>query len=491
MTLLTEQRPRTSDADGSLEETGEADAAAARSDAGKLRNSAMKGGAYLVGRQGISVLLKFIGVLLITRVLGPESYGTYVAAASVYQYAVALGSAGVSVYLLRHEGAVPDRTYRTAYTILVAQSLLLTAVFGLGTNMLARWIGVTGFDEVMQVMILALPFQLLMLPASAQLERELDYRSVALLEILGQVSFYLLAVPLVMAGAGPVSLACAWLAQQAASCIAAHWLARRLPRLGFHGATTRRILSYASQFSAANWIWQLRMLVNPMIVGPALGAHAVGLIGMTVGILEILSVVKTIAWRLSVAVLGHIQSDMTRMRKAVADGMELQILAVGTMLLGFGWTGQWIVPWLFGERWLPVMEVYPFIAMGYLTVAAFNMHSAALSVVGRNLDLALCHLLHIAFFASAAALLVPSVGLVGYGYAEIAALPAYLAMNVVLIRITGTPDYRVAALWWGATVIGLLWQQFGPWAIAVPFAALLTPPSLSRLKQIYRSMLHR
>ena len=38
-----------------------------------LRRTAMRGGIYLIGRQVVSVLLKFIGVMLITRVLGPEA----------------------------------------------------------------------------------------------------------------------------------------------------------------------------------------------------------------------------------------------------------------------------------------------------------------------------------------------------------------------------------------------------------------------------------
>jgi len=451
----------------------------------RLRGAALRGGAFLVGRQVVSILLKFIGVLLITRVLGPASYGAYSSANNIYQYAVAISYAGVGIYLLRHEGDVPESSFGTAYSILMITGLPLLILIELGSGMLARWTNVAGFEPVMRIMILALPAQVLAMPASVRLERRLDYRSVAMIEILGQVAFYLLAIPLVMLKFGPGALAAAWVLQQAITCLAAHIAAKTLPRFAFDPATARRIIRYAADYSLANWIWQARMLVNPLIVGPALGARAVGIVGMTVGLLEMLSIIKTIAWRLSVAILTKFKSDAERLRNAVTEGMELQALAVGTILLGFGWTGYFIVPHLFGARWLGVMDIYPFIALSYLTVATFNIHSATIAVINRMLGLAGYHIVSVGIFALVAYFAVNRYGIYGYGYAEVATLPAYLLMHWVLARAIGSPNYRLTAIWWTGAAIGLFWQ-YSPWAIAVPFLALAMPISIRKLKKYYR-----
>jgi O-antigen/teichoic acid export membrane protein len=456
-----------------------------------LRRSAMRGGIYLIGRQVVSVMLKFIGVMLITRVLGPEAYGAYVSALNISQYAAMFGLAGVGVCLLRYEGNVSDEVYRTAYTILAALSLLLVVLLEAVTATLSHWVDVTGFEIVMHIMVLAVPFQLLAVPASVRLERCLDYRRVALLEIVGQGAFYALAIPLVTMEFGPASLAIAWLLQQAVSCLAAHLMTRTRPRFGLDRATARGIARYAMNFSVASWIWQLRMLVNPLVVGPALGAQAVGLIGMTIGILEMLSIIKTVAWRLSVAVLRDFHSNAGKLRRAITEGMELQLLAVGTILLGFAWTGHIIVPWLFGERWAAVMDIYPYVALSYLTISPFNMHSAVLSVINRNQDLIIYHILHIAIFAGVAVFAVRAFGLIGYGYAEVATIPVYIVMHVLLARAIGSPDYRLALLWWAAVAAGLFWAQIGIWTVALPFLALLTPRSRRRLVEVYRLTLRR
>jgi PST family polysaccharide transporter len=453
-----------------------------------LRRAAMRGGLYLIARQAVSVMLKFIGVMLITRVLGPDGYGAYVSGLNIYQYTAMLAQTGIGVYLLRYEGDIPDATFRTAYTLLAVLGLLLAAAFEVGAPGLSHWVGVDGFGEITQILMLALPCQLLALPASVRLERDLDYRRVATLEILGQLAFYLLAIPLMLSGCGPSSLAFGWLLQQAVTCVAAHLMARRRPDFGFDAAAARAIAGYAANFSAASWIWQLRILVNPMVVGPALGAQAVGLVGMTISLLEMLSIIKTIIWRLSVAILAKVQHNRDKLRQAVEEGMELQTLAVGAILLGFGWTGAVIVPWLFGARWSGLMEIYPYLAAAYLANASFNMHSSVLSVLCRNGELAIFHGVHVALFASIAMLLVPHFGVAGYGFGELAALASYGVVHAYLARAVGSPRYLPVATWWLGIALGLFWRELGLWAAAAPFLALALPPSPARLIGFYRRL---
>src|SRR5882757_1804048 len=144
----------------------------------RLRRAALRGGVYLAARQIVSILLKFVGVILITRVLGPANYGAYVSGTNIYNYALALGTAGVGIYLLRHDGDVPELSYATSYSILMMMALLLVVSIEMGASALANWTGVAGFEPVMRIIVLALPAQLLATPASARLERRLDYRSV-------------------------------------------------------------------------------------------------------------------------------------------------------------------------------------------------------------------------------------------------------------------------------------------------------------------------
>jgi len=455
-----------------------------------LRRSAISGGAYLAGRHAISVVMKIVGVLVITRLLGPARYGSYVTAFNIYTYTLLIGQAGVGVYLVRHPGELPEKVYRTAYALLLIIGLTLCAALELLSLKVAWLTSVEGSGAVLAVLALALPFTLTTVSATARLERQLNYRAVAQVEITAQLIFYVIGVPLAFAGFGALSLACAWLFQEIASCFLAHRRANAVPSYRIDREVALEIFRYSASFSLASWVWQARMLVNPLVIGPLLGAHAVGIVGMTVGILELLSIAKTIAWRLSVAVLSKVQHDSAKLRKAVTEGMELQTLAVGAVLLGFGWVGGIAVPLVFGERWRPVMDLYPYVALSYLTIATFNVHSATVSILNRNSIQGLANIAHMVVFIGVTAFAAPRLGIIAYGLGELATLPTYIVLHLIVARAIGSPDYRITLLWWSAAAIGLFWRSIGWWAIAVPLIALALPPSLKRLRG-YWSMLRR
>jgi PST family polysaccharide transporter len=240
------------------------------------------------------------------------------------------------------------------------------------------------------------------------------------------------------------------------------------------------MLGYGAGYSTSIWIYQLRSLVNPVVVGRYLGAAAVGVVALAIRLVENLSFVKQATFRLSISALARVQTSADRLRAATSEGMALQMLAFGPLLLVFALTGNWIVPRVFGPAWDRTLTVYPFIALGYLTNALFNLHASVLYVLRRNWQVTAFNLLHVALFAGAAAVLVRSAGLIGYGLAEVVAMGAYLLLHWVIVKETGTPDYKFAFTWWVCFSVPLFWRQLGYPALS-PLLVLLLPYSRKRL----------
>ena len=378
-----------------------------------LRSKVVRGGAYLFIRQFFSLGLGVVGLFIISRLIGPEGYGSYAAALGIYYYLLNLSQIGVDVYLVRQR-SVTEHEYDVGFTFLLASSVASILLVEATADRLADWVQIDGFEPIMRVLVFALLFQATATAASARLERELDYRRVALIELIGQACYYVLAVPLALAGYGGWSLVAGWFAQMGTSWVLFHLATRYIPRVRFDWAIARDMLSFTFGFSLVTWTWQLRALVNPLIVGHFAGAAAVGQIGMAIKLAEYLTFIKTIAWRLSVAALARLQDDTAKLRSAIVQGMQLQVLALAPVLLGFCWLSDIVVPRALGERWMPVVEVFPFIAAGYLTNALFAMHSSMLAVLRRNYEVTLFHLVHVCLFGAATAICVPRLGLVGY-----------------------------------------------------------------------------
>ncbi len=62
----------------------------------------MRGGAYIVVRQGLGMVLSLIGVLFVTRVIGPANYGVFAASFGIVGFIATVGTWGIDVYLIRN-----------------------------------------------------------------------------------------------------------------------------------------------------------------------------------------------------------------------------------------------------------------------------------------------------------------------------------------------------------------------------------------------------
>ncbi len=448
-----------------------------------LRTKVLRGGVYLFVRQGLGMAIGTAGVVLLTRAIGPGSYGLYGAAFGIFTYLAYLSEWGVGVYLIRREAELQPQDYHQAFSL-----LLLLSLAGAGTTILAlpfieRWVGLEGFGWIALVMVAGLPVHLLGQVPLARLERALDYRSVALIELAIQIVFYLVALPLAYRGLGPWAPVGGWWAQELLRFGLLYRMSAYRPRLYWESARARAMVGYGLGFSASTWVWRLRELVNPLVVGRYAGAEVVGYIALTIRILNQLSFVQTVAWRLSVAALARLQEDRARLVKAATEGMSLQLIVLGPLVVGFGLVAPWIVPLLFGPEWLPVLEVYPFLAVGQLAIAMFMLYSSSLYVLRRNWEVAVFHLVYIILFAGSAFLLVPQLGLSGYGWAEIAALPSYVVLVTWFLVYVGRPKFAHAGVWFAAWTIPLFSWQLGPWAWVSVTLPLLWSPTRRELMQ--------
>lgn len=448
-----------------------------------LRARILQGGLYMSLREGLGMVISLGGMLLLTRTIGPSAFGVYAAALGFYNYLLNVSQWGLGVYLTRKEGDLADAECHQAFTLL----LLLGscgALLGLaGLPLLVRVGAMEGLGPVAAALFAGLPPALLAAVPLARLERALDYRRVARVELLTQVAFYAVALPLAFGGAGAWAPVGGWWAQTVVGFGALYGLTGYRPRLCWDAGRAREMIRYGLGYSASMWVWQMRSLVSPLIVGPLAGAAAVGYIALAVRIVETLSFVRMATWRISMAAFGRFQGDRARLVRALSEGARLQVLALGPLLVGFALVGAPLLPLLFGPKWEPALRVFPYIGLGYLVNVMFSLHSSALYVLRRNWEVTQFHLVHVALFFGGAAVLVPRYGMLGYGWAEMVAVAGYAVIHRFAVRFIGSPEYAVAALWGGACALGLFYGRLGWPALLGPVAALLWPETWKILRE--------
>jgi O-antigen/teichoic acid export membrane protein len=455
-----------------------------------LRDRILRGGTYLIVRQGLGVVLSVVGVVLITRLIGPEAYGLYAGPLGIYTFLLILSQWGVDVYLIRHEGELQDQDYHQAFTLLLLLGLATTALASAALPLLSRWVGVEGFGQVALVLFAGLTVQLVGTVPQSRLERALDYRRVTIVSLSAQTLYFMTAVALAYQGLGAWAPVVGWWAQVLLTSGLLYLLTAYRPRIYWAPARIRAMVGYGLGYSASTWVYHLRLLVNPLVVGRYAGVEAVGYVALAIRIIDTLSTARWAGWRLSIAALGRLQSDRARLVSALSQGMQLQVLAVGLPLVGFALVGAWMLPLLLGPKWLPVLEVYPFLALGSLANSIFSLHSSALYVLRRNWDVAIFHVAYITLFAGGALLLVSRAGMVGYGWAEVLTVASYGVIHFFLVREIGRPSYRLAFAWGIAFALVFFWRELG-WAAGLGIVVIALWPETWRALRRYAKDLRR
>jgi O-antigen/teichoic acid export membrane protein len=386
---------------------------------------------------------------------------------------------------VRKEGDCDEGEYSLALLIVLAIGFVTIPLAVISVRYLEPWTGIPHFAAMTSALLLALPAALCSSITFARLERAIDYRSVAAADLAGQCSYYALALPVAYLGGGVWAPVAGWWAKELLTLVVSFRASRFSPSWYWNWSTAKMMLRYGFGYSSSLLVWQGRSLVNPLVVARYAGAETVGYIALTIRIVEYLSFAKTSAFRLSIVAFGRIQADSRKLAAAVTDGMGFQLILVGPFLIGFGWVAPWIVPLVLGDRWLRVLDVYPFIALAYVTNALFNLHSSLLYVLKRNWDVTVFNAAHVAILALAVRLFVPTYGVVGYGFAEVLTLTSYLVIHYDVLRQLGSVKYFPALAWWAAFVPCLFWRYLGPWSLLGLVAVAVWPGTYAHLGRYF------
>ena len=404
----------------------------------------LRGGGFLALRYGLGVLVSVGNMLVLTWWIGPHAYGVFVTAIGIVAFLANLARAGIDTFLVRQTETPSASLYNTASALIFLISTCLMIAGASVTYFLIRWYGTREFVLPYVVLLLSVPVIGLTGVPMAKLERELDFRAVAEIEFSGQALGLLVGTVMAALHGGvwaPVSGQLAW---QLFTFVAA-WRRSSL-RIGFHfqAAPVKEMLRYGLGCTASLRAWQVRTLVNPLLVGHYVGVEGVAFVALALRIAEALGTFRLAAGRMAIAALARMQNHLDEFRQLLQRAMCWQVVTLGPLLCLFALVGPEVFRHLVGNRWLPSLGVYPFVAAGVLINSVYNLQASALFVLGRPMIVMFCYLLHVGVLAAISFFLVPHIGIAGYGWAELAACGAYLVIHVGIAR-EFTISYRSLA----------------------------------------------
>lgn len=400
---------------------------------GSLRSLTVRGASNLAMREAAGMGIRLIGVTIVVRIIGPTSYGIYAAAAAFVVLVSTLAQGGTEIFLIRMKEEPTEETYSAAHGYLLVTSLSLSALALILSIPVASFVRSPETILTFRVLILSVPANVMWAPAQAAIERRFDYRKMGLIEVAGDVVLYATAISLAFAGFRQWSLVFGFIAWQVwLFVMSLLWSGLRF-RPRWNTQLSKEMVRHSSSYGPTQWLEAVGQVSNPIIVGSTLGVTGVGYVAFANRLVQTAAFARRGSWRLGVVSMARVD-DNRRMRRAVQDGITLQALAVGTPVCLLAALSPLIVPNVFGSKWTPSVLLIAFFAVAAILQSMGGFMATTMYAKGRNLPPLVGGILRQTVTISIAALLVPRLGLRGYGLAVLCGSGSFIYLGTVLHR---------------------------------------------------------
>jgi O-antigen/teichoic acid export membrane protein len=412
-----------------------------------LQQAVVRGGGELLVRRMLGMFINLLGMTVLTRLIGPGPYGVFVGTCAIAVYAFGICQLGMGTCLRRFGGDAIPLIERLAASLLLVTSALGCIALATYAIVISPLFG-TASPWLTLPFAVALVSQLLAVVPLARLERHLHFPTVARIELGAQFIFYAIALPAAAEGGGAWAPAIGWLAQQMLTLALASFQSGYRLRLGWNNRMARSLLRDGISISIADCVWEMRPLVNPLVIGVILGPSAVGIIALTTRFIEALTFVRAVAWRMALPLMGHMRDDAGKLLRAMNEALPLLVFSTGVCIFAFAFVAPELISLIFGPQWNDVFVLLPWFAIAALLNALFGLHTTALYVRRRNLAAGIFHVVNPLLLLLGAIGFARSFGIVGYAYAEVIAGGSYLILDkFVAAELGGRPRYGLSLLW--------------------------------------------
>nr|QDP23808.1 oligosaccharide flippase family protein [Bradyrhizobium cosmicum] len=227
-------------------------------------------GRYLVMSINLAV------AIVVARLIGPAAFGVSVLGSSVFVIAEAFREFGGGAYLIQQKGLTPKKV-RTSITISILVSVAISLCLYFSAGFIANFYGLTEVGRYIKIATIGYLLGSFVFPVFALLNREMEFRTFALINILMALSGGLTSIWLAKLGFGFLSLA--WAATASAASGSILCLLLYADRSIYRPSLSewRSVMGFGAFDSAAALVSAIGEYAPYLIIGRTLDSASVGL----------------------------------------------------------------------------------------------------------------------------------------------------------------------------------------------------------------------
>ncbi|MEP6623780.1 MAG: lipopolysaccharide biosynthesis protein [Acidimicrobiia bacterium] len=334
------------------------------------------------GAQGIG---QFLVVIVFARYLTKTDNGLVGAAVIVIALGQLFTEAGFGPAVIQREN-LTDEHVRTAFALSMITGLIMTVLVFASAPLVADFFHQTRMEDIVRGLAFVFALQAPGVVAMAMLQRDLDFKSIAIAETISYfVGFALVGVILVMSGVGVWSIVIAQLAQ--AALLTGILVARRAhPRsLRPRRAESKDLAVYAGGMTVARGFNFMALNGDNSVVGNQMSASALGAYKNAYLLAAFpAQMLGQVMDRVIFPVISRFQDDKKRVASAYLRGVSL----VAIMTIPASVLAVLVAPELIhlllggGHKWDDVVLPFQIMAAGLLFRTSYKISDSLARAMG-------------------------------------------------------------------------------------------------------------
>lgn len=399
-------------------------------DVTQVKRRAVRGFVSLAAREVVIGLL-YIGTnIALSHIFSPQLYGAFFFfhfSLILYTSFTETGFAGTII----RQQSLPNQTeLSTIFWVQQAVVLVLVLILALLAAPLAGGLAL-GASGIWTVYGLAVGFFISSLRTvpSALLERELQYRQLALVEVVQAVIFYGGTVGLALLGWGIWSFAIALIVRNCIAVTLVYLLKPWHPTFHLSRSGLRAVITFGLPYQLVTIVSQLKDSLIPVLTLLLFGAEAQAYLGWALTQAEIPSRLAHVVGRVVFPTFSRLQKDKEAVKTALEKSLSLLFLTAGAFTLGLALLATPLIRYVFGVKWEPATPAFVLFSFtmlgGYITTPFIPL----LSALGQVRTALLAAIGWLALSWTLGLLLAPSFG---YNGIALASATATLVVAVAL-----------------------------------------------------------
>lgn len=327
----------------------------------ELRTRAVLGIVWSSVHRFGSMIISFLGNIVLTRLLSPEDFGVIGMMMVFIAICNTLIDGGLASALIQKD-QVDDIDYSTVFSWNLAISVFFYITLFFTADSISAFYNINQLNDILKVLGLVLLINSLYLVQVNQLMRQLNFKLLALINIAGNLSGVIISIFLAYLGWGVWSLVVKNLTTSVVIAIFCFTLGSWKPSFGFSIKSFKELFGFGSFVLLANLAETIYVNIQALIIGKVFSADQLGYYTQAKKLEEVPTKgLAAVVNQVSFPVFSRLQNDLSKVREGLRNNIKAITFINFPLMFWLIIIAKPLIILLFTERWIdsvPFFQIF-------------------------------------------------------------------------------------------------------------------------------------